>query len=78
MATTPKTTKAARILADYAAFTAQEQTEAEVVLNDQAHGGHGITKPEAAALVDLIADLRRAAAAAAATRPVTVTRRGAA
>jgi hypothetical protein len=64
MAKVPEFVKEVRILADYAAFTSQEQTDAEVVLNDQAHGGHGITTPEAAALVDLIAALRRAASAA--------------
>jgi hypothetical protein len=40
MAKTTDFAKSVRAASEYASFTAQEQTEAEVVLRDQAHGGH--------------------------------------
>lgn len=64
MATTSDVAQTARELASEAAYTVQQQTAAVAALTDQANNGRRITRLEATALVDLIGDLRRAAAAA--------------
>lgn len=73
-----RTEKVARQLAGQATDVAEKQRDAEKALTQQLRGERYITSAEAWYLLDLIADLRRAAAAVAVARPVPKTRWGAA
>lgn len=78
-ATTPRTAKAVRALANAADLDMEQQAEALAALTNHANGGRCITAREAAALLQGITDLTTAAGTVRApAMPITKPQAGAA